>query len=327
MAKEVNLAVIGAGYWGRKVTQEYIQLAKNDSDFSLVYVCDLDEKNLGYCRDVLRIGREKLSSDFEAVLKSTDIDAVHICTPNETHNKIGLHALNQGKNVLLEKPLATSAADAWGLCTVAERARLCLQVGHIYRFNNAVKEAKRLIDDEFFGDLYYLNLQWTTQIPSPLGRDIIFDLGPHPVDILNYLLNRWPDKVTCKGKSYRRPSLEEVAHFDFDFDKRLMSHVELSWLEPGKVRQITIVGERRSAKVDCLRQVVEIYEDNDGPNSCVNISPNNTIFDEVKHFVNSIRDENNHKNPGPIGAGNVCVLESLKKSLHEEQTVKTGLSP
>jgi len=96
-------------------------------------------------------------------------------------------------------------------------------------------------------------------------------------------------QVTCKGKSYRRPSLEEVAHFDFDFDKRLMSHVELSWLEPGKVRQITIVGERRSAKVDCLRQVVEIYEDNDGPNSCVNISPNNTIFDEVKHFVNSIR--------------------------------------
>jgi predicted dehydrogenase len=110
-----------------------------------------------------------------------------------------------------------------------------------------------------------------------------------------------------------------------DFGKRLIAYVELSWLQPGKVRELTIIGSKRSAKVDCLDQKIRIYEDNVGGNFSLDVPVNNTIFDEVSHFVNSIRDENNHKNPGPVGAGNVSVLESLKKSLEQEKTVMGGL--
>ena len=102
--KGVNLAVIGAGYWGRKAISEYLELAKADPKFNLAYVCDLKEENLEYCRDVLHVKEEQLSSDYEAILKSPDIDAVHICTPNETHHHFGLQSLNCEKNVLIEKP-------------------------------------------------------------------------------------------------------------------------------------------------------------------------------------------------------------------------------
>jgi UDP-N-acetylglucosamine 3-dehydrogenase len=323
--KNVNLAVIGAGYWGNKIAGEYLQLAKKDHDFNLVQVCDVSEENLNRCKDVLHLSSEILCSDYEAVLKSPDIDAVHICTPNETHYRVGLQALNMGKHVLLEKPLATSPRDAWDLCNVAESMRLCLQVGHIYRFNNAVRRARELITEGYLGKLYYLKLQWTTWMASPLGRDIIFDLGPHPIDILHFLLQKWPLKVMCIGKSFRRPSLEEVAYFELDFGDNLMAHVELSWLQPGKVRELNIIGAQRAVKVDCLAQKVRVFEDNNGGDFSIEVPENNTIFDEVRHFVTSIRDEDNHKNPGPVGAGNVSVLEGLQRSMQEERIVRIGL--
>lgn len=325
MERNVNLAVIGSGYWGRKALTEYLQLQQVDPNFKLVKVCDLKEENLTYCKDVLHVDPELLSMDYEAVLKSPDVDAVHICTPNETHYKFGSQALNEGKNVLLEKPMALLPNDAWNLCGMAESRHLCLQVGHIYRFNNAIKKMKALIAEGYFGDLYYLKLQWTTWMSSPLGRDIIFDLGPHPIDIMNYLLSKWPVKVTCLANSYRRPSLEEMAYFNLDFGHKLNAHVELSWLQPGKVRELTVIGSKRSASVDCLDQAIRIFEDNDGGNYAIDISVNNTILDEVSHFVNSIRDENNHKNPGPIGAANITVLESLRKSLEQERSIRVDL--
>ena len=162
-------------------------------------------------------------------------------------------------------------------------------------------------------------------MPSPLGRDIIFDLGPHPIDIMHFLLGKWPVKVGCTGKSYRRRSLEELAYFNLDFGERLMAHVELSWLEPGKVRELKIMGSKRAAKIDCLRQTIEVFEENGGEHFSLDVPENNTIFDEVHHFVTSIRDENNHKNPGPVGACNVSVLESLGRSLREGRLVPVGL--
>ena len=176
-----------------------------------------------------------------------------------------------------------------------------------------LRKMRELIEQKYFGDLYYLKMQWTTWMASPLGRDIIFDLGPHPIDIMHFLLQKWPLKVSCSANSYRRPSLEEVAYFNMDFGDKLMAHVELSWLQPGKKRELTIMGSTRSAIVDCLDQTIRIFEDNGEGNFKLDVPVNNTIFDEISHFVKSIRDENNHKNPGPVGAGNVAVLQSLQR--------------
>jgi predicted dehydrogenase len=322
--RKINLAVIGAGYWGRKVIAEYLRLSKVDPLFNLAGVCDLKDENLQFCKDNLHISKEKLSLEIDAILGDDAIDAVHICTPNETHYEFGSKALNANKSVLLEKPMALIATDAWTLVHLAQKNDLCLQVGHIYRFNNALKKIQELIAQNYLGELYYLKMQWTTLMPSQFNRDIIFDLGPHPVDIMNYLLQKWPVKVSCSAKSYREGTHEEVAYLTMEFGGKLMAHVELSWLQPGKIRDLHIIGEKRSATIDCVGQVVKIFE-TDGTNYMLEVPVNNTIFEETCHFVTSIRDKNNHKNPGTVGASSVAVLESLKKSLVEEKLVKVDM--
>jgi predicted dehydrogenase len=325
MKDPLNVAVVGAGYWGQKVITEYLRLASMNPKLNLAKVCDLKDENLNFCREALGIDKEKLGSDYNDILSSRDVDAVHICTPNETHHKFCLAALDAGKHVLLEKPMAQSARDAWELVGVAEHRHLCLQVGHIFRFNNALAAVRDLIAKNYLGELYYLKLQWTTLMPSPVDRDIIFDLGPHPVDIMNYLLGRWPAKVCCNAKAYRRKSLEEVAYITMEFDEKLMAHVELSWLQPGKVRELNVMGEERSATVDCLRQDVRIFENKNGISFSLDVTINNTILDEVSHFTSSIIQNSNHRNPGSVGAANVAVLESIKRSMQEGKTVNVGL--
>jgi predicted dehydrogenase len=317
-----NVAVIGAGYWGRKVINEYLQLAKENANVDLSMVCDIKDDNLAYCREKFGVSREKLMPRYEEVLSSNNVDAVHICTPNETHHEICKQALLAGKHVLLEKPMAMRAKHAWELVGLAEHNGLILQVGHIFRFNNALKTVRDLVSQNYFGNLYYLKLQWTTRMSSPLDRDIIFDLGPHPIDILNYVLKRWPVKVTCKARAYRRKLLEELAYFTLEFDTDLIAHVELSWLQPGKVRQLDVIGSERAATVDCLDQSIQIRENGDGEAFGLDVVRNNTILDEVDHFAQSVLGGKNSRNPGDIGATNTAILEALKRSLEEDRTIE-----
>ena len=326
MANDLNIAVIGAGYWGRRVIPEYMQLSNLNPRVKLAKVCDLKGENLDYCAKTLGVEEEKLYLDYEALLSSSDVDAFHICTPNDTHHKFGLAALNAGKHVLIEKPIAMSARDAWELVATAKLRKLILQVGHIYRFSNALKAMRDLMAQGYLGDLYYLKMQWTTLIPSPADRDIVFDLGPHPIDIMNFLLGKWPVRVSCSGRAYRRKSLEEVAYISLEYDDKLLAQIELSWLQPGKVRELNIMGEKRSATVDCLRQTIKIFDNAEGTSYNIDVIPNNTLFDEVSHFALSILESTNHHNPGSVGADNVAVLESLKRSMQEGKTISVGLN-
>lgn len=325
MTDTINIAVIGAGYWGKKAIQEYLHLSEVNPDVKLSMVCDLLDENLRYCTEVLDVRKEILARDYHDALNSNKIDAVHICTPNETHYQICKQALVAGKHTLLEKPMSLTARNAWELVGTADNKHLILQVGHIFRFNNALRAMRDMITQNYLGELYYLKLEWTTLSPSPVNRDIIFDLGPHPVDILNFLLEEWPEKVACKAEAYRRKTLEELAYFTLEFDKKVMAHVELSWLQPGKKRELTIIGSERCATIDCLSQSVSIYENSDGDAFPLKVAANNTILDELNHFAVSVSTNKNGRNSGTIGAKNVAVLESLKRSLEKRRTVRVTM--
>lgn len=322
LKRPINVAVIGAGYWGKKVIREYIQLAKDNSEIDLSMVCDSDHEHLKFCRDALNVPEYKLVSNYTDILSSKTINAVHICTPNETHYQIGKDTLEAGKNILLEKPMTTKVTDANELRYIAKSKNLILQIGHIYRFNNTLKKMRDLLSKKYLGTLYYLKLQWTTYLPYPAKSDIIFDLAPHPVDILNYLLNDWPEKVFCKGRACRRKSLEEFAHIMMMFRNDLHASIELSWLHPGKTRLVTIIGSERSAIIDCSGQSLKIFENQDGKMFDVNVVANNTILDEINYFTRSIdtsgySESNHYGNGASQGIKNVAILENLKKSLQE----------
>lgn len=318
----VNVGVIGAGYWGKKVISEYLALAKEDPNVSLLRVCDVQEQNLRCCSEVFHIPKEQLLNIYKELLDLDNIDAVHICTPNETHYQFCKEALMAGKHVLLEKPMTLNSRQAFELLNLAEKEELGLQVGYIFRFNNALREVRKLIGDNFFGDLYYLRLKWTTLMhPSP-ERDIIFDLGAHPVDITNFLLGMWPSKVACKARAYTRETLPEIAYATAEFDKKVMANIELSWLQPGKERRVDVVGSKRSATIDCLNQNVEIFENHANNGFKIDVQRNNTILTELKHFVDHISESIESVNSGSVGPMNVLVLENLRKALIEDRTVK-----
>ncbi|MCL4437205.1 MAG: Gfo/Idh/MocA family oxidoreductase [Thaumarchaeota archaeon] len=321
--KPVNVGVIGAGYWGRKVIQEYLNLSQINKDIKLLAVSDVSPKSLALYKDKVHI--PFLYSDFQELLEHPDIDAVHICTPNETHYNIGMNALKAGKHVLMEKPIAVTSQQASELVSFARSTERILGVGHIYRFNNAIDEARRIVQSRKLGRLFHVRLQWTTYESLMLGRDIIFDLGPHPIDIMNKLLDDWPETVNCNAISCRQTN-EEVAYISCEFKDGLSSQVEMSWLLPGKVRELSIIGSEGSLKIDCLNQKMELYNGNHHTLT-LEAAANNTILSEITHFVQNVskvRDEKAQvtlQNGGVLGARVVDVLAAAKESRRNKRAV------
>lgn len=324
MKNTVNVGVVGAGYWGKKVISEYSAFAKENPNVALSHICDIQEENLLNCSEFFHSPSCLLKS-FDELLALDQIDAIHICTPNETHYEFCKKALMAGKHVLLEKPMTLNSREAFELYDLAKKEGLTLQVGYIFRFNNALSEVRKLIREKFFGDLYYLRLQWTTlMLPTP-KRDIIFDLGPHPIDIINYLLDTWPSKVTCKARAYTRNSLPETMYATVELDKLVIANIELSWLQPGKERRVDVIGSERCATIDCLNQSVLIFQNHGRKDYRIDIQRNNTILTEVKHFIDRITEDVKSVNSGLVGPMNVLVLENFRKSIAENKTIKIDL--
>jgi len=321
LVRKIKVGVIGVGYWGKKIVHEYAQLSKQNSSVDLYAVCDLLEGNLKYCENY---GMPCMTKYYKETISSSNVDAVNVCTPNETHYQISREALEAGKHVLVEKPMTLSSAEAYELVELARKQNLVLSVGHIFRFNNALRMTRNLIKNGFFGDLFYLKLEWTTLTPPFEGRDIITDLAPHPFDILHFLLGEWPLKITCRAKAYRREELEEMAYIVAEFRDNVMAHVELSWLSPGKTRELSVMGSDRFAKVDCLSQDLKVFEN--GGFHDVYVKRNNAIEEELKHFVYCVQNNsvvNNcclNESNGLLGAHVVRLLEIARKSVEEERT-------
>jgi len=318
--RKISVGVVGVGYWGKKTANEYLQLSKKTSLVDLFAICDVLEDNLKHYENY---GIPCMTKYYGEIISSSNVEAINVCTPNETHYQICREALEAGKHVLVEKPMTLTSAEAYELVDLAHKQNLVLSVGHIFRFNNALRMTRDLIKNGFFGDVFYLKLQWTTLMAPIDGRDIVTDLAPHPFDILHFLLGSWPLKITCKAKGYRGKS-KELAYIMAEFGNNLMAHIEMSWLSPGKTREVNVIGSNGCAKIDCLSQDVKVFE-----NNCfhdVYVERNNTIEDELMHFIHCIQNNGvvNHtylnESNGLLGAHIVRLLEIARKSIEEERT-------
>lgn len=314
----VDVGVLGVGYWGRKIVDEYSAI----QGVKVKAVSDLSDKNLEYCGHRHKV--EGLYHSYEDVLKDDSIAAVNICLPNSLHFQACNEALKRGKHVLVEKPITLSSADGRILVDLAEKKNLTLSVGHIYRFNNALLEVKRLIDDNFFGKIFFLNMTWVNLEPPYADRDVIVDLAPHYFDIANFLLDAWPERITCVARPFRRKKMEETAYITSETSDGEIAHANLSWLAPRKVRQVEVVGENRSCVIDAVGQEVTVHES--GYTYRLGIERNNTIRTELEHFLKAIGDPlMETRNSGVIGVKTVEMIEHSKRSLTEGRTVETSI--
>jgi len=296
-----KIGVVGAGYWGSKIINEYLQLSKTTPELELTAICD---KFL----DVSHFDSLIQTQDHNALFEH--VDAVHICTPNETHYQICRDALEKGKHVLVEKPMTLNPSEAHELVNLADKNGLVLSVGHIFRFNNALLELRSRIREGYFGDIKHLRLQWTALIDPPKGRDIVWDLAPHAFDILNYLLDDWPIETSCE-KTWER------AYISVKLNRGVTAHIELGWCLPNKTRRVTVFGTKRIADCDSLSQKVFVYDDAQVIEW--GIVPNNTMKAELLHFVESINNKTPYsgvevKNSGFLGAKVVEILYSCEKT-------------
>ena len=313
----LKVGVIGAGRWGKKHINEYSQMKAVE----LIWVSDLVEDNLKLCKEQFNI--KNITNDYNDVL-SSDVEAVSICTSNETHFEVCKDALIAGKNVLVEKPLTLDPKKAYELVDIAKQSNKLLAVGHIFRYNNAINEAKKLIINNVLGDLYYLRLQWTIQwmpqIYPDKKLDILVDMMPHLYDIMNYLTGLWPNKITCFGKAFVKKDLEDTAYIFCEFPNNIMTHSEISWTLPEKVRQVDIIGSKASAKIQAVSQNITLYEgSNEGRK--LEIEENNTLGDELKQFIEAVKNGSVLSNDGAIGAKTVELVEATRKSLDQEKTI------
>lgn len=235
---------MGAGHWGPHLIRNF-----NDQLSSQVlWVAEADDKR----RNVIgeRFPSVAITSDLNDVLEDERVDAVVIATPTSTHAEIARAALGSEKHVLVEKPIATSLAEAVELCRLAESRDLALMVGHVFLFNNAFRAAKAYIDDGALGEVNYLSMTRTNL--GPVRRDVnaAWDLASHDISIASYWLDSSPISVSASAGSWLNRGVEDVVFATLTYPDDVLVHIEASWLNPRKRRLISVVGSDRMLTVD-----------------------------------------------------------------------------
>ena len=325
--KPLNISVVGAGYWGRKVIRETLALARTSGQISLHSVVDNSPTVLEQCRK--EFGSLDYRLDYHDLLSDPDVSAAHICSPNASHFDIASSFLRSKKHVLVEKPLALRTSEAFELVRLAEANRRVLCVGHVHRFNNGVRELRKVVGSGVLGDIYYLRFRWTGYLPPQKERDVITDLGPHPLDICNHILDVWPRKISCRGRGFRVGMSDEVAFINTEHANGLHANIELSWLDHEKRRDVMVVGSEGMAHLDCLDQKLSLQRaDTVEPVTTV---PSNTLREEIIHFAKCCSHDllsasRTNLSGGLLGANVVLLLETARKSLYEERTVQVPLA-
>ena len=312
----VSIAVIGAGYWGKKVIREILTISRKTGMVSLRSIVDTSPLSLERCRQ--KVGPLDYRTDYESLLSDPDLSAVHVCTPNVTHFEIASAFIKAGKDVLVEKPLALSSREAYLLVELARAERVVLSTGHFHRFNNGLRALKSTLEPTILGEPNYFGLEWTGLSPA-------HDLAPHTFDITNCLTGLWPDKISCVARGYRKGANEEVAFITCEYESGLCAEIEVSVLDLRQRRSLRIVAEKGNASLDLLDQKVVLQHEHGVVK--MPIIPSNILREEIEHFAkcigwNRLSQTFSNDNDGLLGAHVVTCLEAARESMSEEHSVR-----
>lgn len=235
----LNIGVIGYGYWGPNIVRNFM-----GTDGACVSaVCDIEHADLKRAQKLYP--HVRLCSDYSEVVSSPGIDAVAIVTPVFTHYKIAKEALLNGKHVFIEKPFTYKVEEAEELIRLAKKNGLKIMVDHTFLFTGAVRKIKELIDKDMLGDLYYYD---STRVNLGLFQhdvNVIWDLAPHDLAIMDYVIKEKPVCVSSHGMSHFKRGLEDVAYLTLYFKNNMIAHFNVNWLSPVKIRMTCIGGTKK----------------------------------------------------------------------------------
>ena len=309
----MKIAVIGTGYWGKNHVRDYCGMGNE------VVACDLKQENLLYCQQNFPIVHATASID--EVLADRSIKAVSVCLPNQLHFDVAKKCLLASKHVLLEKPMCLSSRECMKLVKIAKKKNLVLNIGHVFRFNNAIIKLKEMVEKKELGRIFLCKLVWTNLEQIFPDRDILFDLAPHPFDIVNFVFSKNPQQVSAIGKEFRKKDGEEAAFVNALLDGILVN-LEISWITPEKKRTITVVGEKKSVFVDALSQKIEVFENETKQRTELSFVPSNSLTEELRHFIDCIENGNAPTADGMVGYHIIYAIEKALESLRKGKVLK-----
>jgi len=256
MSDKITIGQIGCGYWGPNVLRNF----SAQPGCWVKYVAEVNPERQTYVR--ANFPRSEVVSELDALLNDAEVDAVIVATPAASHHALAKQALESGKHVFVEKPLATSTEHADELVSLAAKAGKTLMVGHTFLYNAAVRYAKKLLADESLGQLYYIYSQRLNlgQVRSDVNA--WWNLAPHDVSIMMYLMNdELPVSVSAVGVSYIQPGIEDVVFATLKWASGVTGHIHVSWLDPDKIRKMTLVGSRKMVVYDDVSDdKIKIYD-------------------------------------------------------------------
>ncbi|MEP7200598.1 MAG: Gfo/Idh/MocA family oxidoreductase, partial [Chloroflexota bacterium] len=256
MPERLHIAVIGCGYWGPNLARNFHQLPTA----RLSVVCDADLSRAQAL--AVFYAEARAVANVADVLGDETIGAVAIATPARTHYELAKRALEHGKHVLVEKPLAMSSADAADLTALAAQRGLTLMVGHTFEYNPAVWKIKELIGAGQIGQLYYIYANRVNLGRVQSDINALWSIAPHDISIILHLLETMPLVVSARGAGYLNDQVEDVVFLTMTFPQKIMAHVQASWLDPSKTRRMTIVGSEKMIVYDDVADEgkVKIYD-------------------------------------------------------------------
>ncbi|MDD4979704.1 MAG: Gfo/Idh/MocA family oxidoreductase [Candidatus Omnitrophica bacterium] len=256
--KKINIGIIGCGHWGPNYLRNFSSIAQ----VNIAWVSDLNPQRLEH------IGRLypkiKTTKDYKKIISDYTVDAVVVATPTVTHYKIARECLLKNKHVLVEKPLATSVKDAQNLLELSREKRKILMVGHTFEYNPGINKIKECIEKDKLGKVYYLYSTRTNLGPLRSDVNALWDLAPHDVSIFSYLLNAQPLRVSAQGAGFLQKGVEDIVFITLYYPQNIIAGIHVSWLNPRKVREITLVGSKRMLVFDDLNGTNPVFLYNKG---------------------------------------------------------------
>lgn len=325
----IRIGIIGYGYWGPRIARNFYAL----KGCEVSVICDKSAEPLEHA--ALAFPGVATTSDACEVIRSPHVDAVAVITPVWTHFDLAKAALENGKHVFVEKPFTSTAAQAEELIELAAQKHLQIMVDHTFLFTGAVKKLRELIDQETLGKLYYYD---STRVNLGLFQhdvNVIWDLAPHDLSIMDYLIKARPEVVIATGQKHLNCH-EDVAYITIYFNDNLIAHLNVNWLSPVKVRTTLLGGEKRMVVWNDVEadEKVKVYDKGvaitngqsvydllvsyrSGDMWAPKIDQSEALAAEVRYFVNCIETGTTPFNDGEAGLRVVRLLEAANQSLKE----------
>ncbi|MFH1037259.1 MAG: Gfo/Idh/MocA family oxidoreductase [PVC group bacterium] len=326
----IKLGIIGVGGWGKNLLRNF----QEQPGAEVVTAADLVESRLAAAR--AKYPEMAVTADYGRILQDSSIRAVVVATPGSTHYRIARDCLEAGKDVFVEKPMALTADECRKLCEQAEKRELILMVGHLLLYHPGVIKLKDELRSGKIGDLYYLYSQRVNLGKIRRSENALWTFAPHDVSVALYLIDREPRSVAARGESYIQSNVADVDFITITFPDRVMAHLHVSWLDPHKIRRVTIVGSRKMMVFDDMdsSEPIRIYDKG---------VPENLVYDtygeylnlrygdvqipwvkageplqaETGHFIRCVKERRRPLTDGENGCAVVRVLEAAQRSLEE----------